>query len=299
MAASGQTAASTFDDSIAGAMGQRKVYIEEFKNLMSQEIKTFEIYDKTGAVKKNRSVVSTFIVYQLSKGDKGIVEYRNVVAVDGKKLDDSDKRAQDFFDDIVKVESSAKELEKLSKEGSRYDEGISINGLTLYQSVAIADNMRPYFEFKLDGEEKLASRRVFAISYQQTTPSPYISTNAREAPRDGKLNLIFNLDFDGSRNVNGRLRGKFWIDAITLQVWKELRVLTIQPEGFASPIVFAENTFEYQPSEFGILTPKRITYTQFRIDKKTRESRKDVSVAFDYVKFTKPDVEVKSAEVKN
>ncbi len=138
-----------------------------------------------------------------------------------------------------------------------------------------------------------------AISYQQIKESFYISTDPKNAANDRKLTLIYDVDFDGKRNVNGRLRGKFWIDAVTLQVWKELRVLTIQPAGFATPVVFAENTFEYGPSDFGVLTPKKFTYMQYKIDKKMKEARKEASVTFDYTNFTKPDVEVKSSEVKN
>ncbi len=292
-------APASVDDIISGAAEQRKAYINEFKNLMSEEKKTFEIYNKHGEVKKKRSVQSIFIVYQLIKDDRSVAEYRNVISVDQKKLGDADKRAQDFFEEIVKVDSSKKELEKLDKEGSRYDEEVSLNGLTLYQSVALADNMQPFFEFKLDGKEKQGDRDVYAISYQQIKESLYISTDPKNAANDRKLTLIYDVEFDGKRNVNGRLRGKFWIDAVTLQVWKELRVLTIQPTSFAMPLVFAENTFEYGPSDFGVLTPKKLTYMQYKIDKKTKEARKEASVTFDYTNFTKPDVEVKSSEVKN
>ena len=296
----GQTPArASINDIIAGAAEQRKAYINEFKNLMSQETKTFQVFDKKGQVKKRRSVVSIFIVYQLSKDDRTIAEYRNVVSVDGKKIDAADKRAQDFFEEIAKVDSSKKELEKLDKEGSRFDDEISLNLFTLYQSVALADNMRPFFEFKLDGTEKMGDRDVFVVSYQQTKDSPYILTDPKKAGVDGKLTLLYDVDFGDNRNLNSRLRGKLWIDALTFQVWKELRVLTVQPEGLSAAAVFSENTFEYGSSDFGVLTPKKIAYTQFRIDKKESVAQKEAAVIFDYENFTKPHVEVKSADVKN
>ena len=40
---------------VAKAGEQRKVYVEEFKNLLSQETKKFEIYDKKGAVNPSSS----------------------------------------------------------------------------------------------------------------------------------------------------------------------------------------------------------------------------------------------------
>jgi len=288
----------TLDEILNKAAEQRKAYIDEFKNLLSQETKTFEIYDKKGEVKKRRRVISTFIVYQLSKDDKSIAEYRNVVSVDGKRLDSTDKRAQDFFEQITKVESSKKELEKLDDEGSRFDEEISLNLFTLYQSVALAENLRPYFEFKIDGKETSAGGDVYVVSYQQVKESPYIITDAKKESSDGKLTLKYDVDLNGGRDVNARLRGKFWIDANTFQVWREERVLTLQPVNFPVPVVFAENTFEFNKSDFGILTPRKISYTQYQLDKKDSNARKEATVTFEYEKFTKPDVEVKSSEVK-
>lgn len=287
----------TLETLISGAAEQRKVYINEFKNLLSQETKANETYDKNGEVKKKRTIISTFIVYQLTRDENSVAEYRNVISVDGKKVDNAEKRAQDFFEEIAKVGSSQKELEKIENEGSRYDGEISLNLFTLYQAVALADNMRPFFEFKLEGFERTDGRDLAIVSYRQTRQSPYVLTEIKRRPPDGKLTLIYDVDYEGE--TNPRLRGKFWIDAQSSQVWKEHRELTVQPGGFISPVLFAETVFEYQPSAFGILTPKRIAYTQFEIGKKAREPRKDVGVVFSYENFTKPDVQVKSADIKN
>lgn len=184
-------------------------------------------------------------------------------------------------------------------EGSRFDEEISLSLFTLYQSVALAENLRPFFEFKIEGKETMAGSDVYVVSFQQIKDSPYIITDAKKEPADGKLTLKYDVDFNGGRDVNGRLRGKFWIDANTFQVWQEQRNLTIQPEGFPAPVVFAENIFDFQKSDFGILTPRKISYAQYRLDKKDRDARKEASVTFEYDQFTKPDVEVKSADVKN
>src|SRR5687767_15086830 len=110
------------DEIVRRAAEQTPVYVDAFKNLLSEETKTFEIYDRDGNVRKRRVVRSTFIVYQLSKDEKRIVEYRNVTAVDGKPLSQIDARAEEFFEKLVKVESSAKELERIESESQRYDE---------------------------------------------------------------------------------------------------------------------------------------------------------------------------------
>jgi hypothetical protein len=264
---------------------------------MSEETKTFHVFGKNSEVKKSRTIVSTFIVYQLSRDDGAIAEYRNVVSVDGKPVGDADKRAQGFFEEIAKVDSSSKELEKLEKEGSRFDQEISLNLFTLYPSVALAENLRSYFEFKLERKEVLEGRELLAVSYRQIRDSPYILTKMKNAPTDGKLTLVYNIDI--GENAAARLNGMLWIDPQTFQVWKEERKFTVQAKGFSAPAVVSENILEYQPSDFGILTPRKIVYTQFKIDKKAAAPQKDVDVTFEYQNFTKPNVEVKSGEVKN
>ena len=57
------------------AAEQTKVYVEAFKNLLADETKTFEMYDKNGAVKKTKTVRSSFIVYQFTKDQNQLNEY--------------------------------------------------------------------------------------------------------------------------------------------------------------------------------------------------------------------------------
>lgn len=291
------TGRPSIDEIIINAAEQRKTYIGEFKNLLSQETKTFKIFDKKGEVKKRRSVVSIFIVYQLSKDDRSVAEYRNVVSVDGKKVEDSDKRAQDFFDDIAKVDSSKKELEKLDREGSRFDEEISLNLFTLYQAVPLAENIRPSLVFRLEREDLDAGNRVYVVSYSQVKNSPYVLIGGQQDIGDGKPALKYETGLD-DKVAAIRLNGEFWIDAVTFQVRREQRTLSVLPEGWNATAVIAETIFNYQDSNFGILIPKKIEHTQFDIRKKERISVKDSKVTFEYAKFTKPDVEVKSSEVK-
>jgi len=286
------------DEILRRAGDQRKVYVEEFKNLLSQESKTFEIFGNKGEVRKRRVVTSIFIVYQLSKDNDQIAEYRNVIAVDGKTQDKTDKRAQEFFEKIAAAESSKKELERLQDESSRFDEELIISGLTLFQGVPLAEHLRPFFEFKLVGKQMIADSEVYAVSYKQIRESPYIITGTINEPADGKLSLKYDADLGEAGNLNGRLSGKFLIDSNTFQIWHEQRVMTLQPKGFDNPVLLAENIFEYQKSDFAILTPKKISHIQYSIKKKERSAVKEAGVIFEYGKFTKPDVEVKSADVK-
>ena len=51
-------------------------YQEEFKNLLGQETKTFESFDKKGKSKKQVAVESNFIVYQSPKDAAQVAEIR-------------------------------------------------------------------------------------------------------------------------------------------------------------------------------------------------------------------------------
>ena len=98
--------------------------------------------------------------------------------------------------------------------------------------------------------------------------------------------------------MNPRINGKLWIDAATFQIHREIRNLTLQPAGASAPITAVTDEFEYQPSQFGILTPKLIRHTQYAVKTKAASAQKQVVISMEYGNFTKPDVEVKSAEVK-
>lgn len=284
---------------LSGAAEKRLTYINEFKNLLSQETKSFEIFGKKGDVKKRRSVVSTFIVYPLSTKQDVVTEFRNVISVDGKRVDNSEKRAQDFFEEIAKADSSTKELDKIDKEGSRYDEEVSVTGLTLFQAVVLADNLRPYFDFKLDGTETLNGRTLHRISYRQTKESPFVLLDPKRPVANGKLTLVYDLDLDDPERIAPRLSGTFWIDVDTLRVRKEKRILSIQRLGESDLKTAIETTLEYDDSTFDILIPKKLAFTQYEVGGKAQNARKDVSILFEYSNFTKPDVEVKSADIKN
>lgn len=293
----GGTQITPVNDIVNRAALQLPNYLSTFRNLISQETKTFTRYSKDGDVKKTKKVVSTFIVYPSAKDENRIAEYRNVISVDGRPVGNPEGRAKDFFERVVKSESSQAELRKIEDESSRYDE-IAVNGLTLFEGVPLLEHLRQSFSFTLSGTEKIGGYDTYRIDYEQVRASPYVSINESTVPSDGKMPVIYELESSVSGPANERLRGTLWIDVSTFQIRREKRQMTIQPENFARRVVAADNEFDYQNSEFGILTPRRITYTSYRIDRKNDASVKEDSITLEYEKFTRPDVEVKSSEVK-
>ena len=281
------------EDLIGRAARRSQVYLETFKNLLSEEIKTFEIINKQGEVKKQRKVESTFLVYQLVKDDGQVAEFRNVVAVDGKKLGKTEERAKDFFEKVVSSESSQKELDRIRDESSRYDEDYAVNGLTLFQAIALNHDLRPSFTFTVKGTDTISGIKTIVIAFEQTGSNRSITVNGTGANN-------YDIEIDGEKSeLNPRIRGKLWLDAETLNIRREVRERTIQPFGWDRSVVVSEDIFEYGDSEFGILTPKKIVHVQNVIKLKERSARKDAKVEFVYGRFTKPDVEVRSSEVKS
>ena len=268
-------------------------YRETFKDLLAVETKTFEKYGKTGDLKDETVIESNFFVYQSSKDEKTSSELRNVVKVNEKLVPDSQARADRFLAELQKTTTVERELEKIQDEGLRYDKTVEISGLTLYEAIALLNNLRPVFDFKLLGTENYQSREVHVVSYQQTRRSPFITINEKKSKEQG-IKADFDVSLPGSlKKTDTFLRGKLWIDAQTFQIWREERQLAVQT---ATPIVVQETVFEYAPSEYGILVPKKITFTENSIKKTDNNNEfsamKNTRVNFDYSKFRKTNVDV-------
>jgi hypothetical protein len=269
-------------------------YQEEFKNLLATETKTFEEYDKNGNLENQMNVESNFFVYQSAKNKNLSSELRNVTKVDGKLVPDSQARADRFLAELGKTSTAEKELEKIQDEGSRYDKTLRINGLTLFEAISLDDALRSYFDFRLIGSENYQGREVYVISYQQTKKSPFITVNEK-ASSEKRIIAGFDVNIPGALKKNDVfLRGKLWIDKQNFQIWREERQLAVQT---AIPIVAMETILEYQPSEFGILVPKKISLQTNIIKKKSKENEftavKDSKITYDYSKFRKFNVDVK------
>ncbi len=293
-----QTSPPTLETILIEAEKQIIAYRENFANLLAEEIKTFEIYNQRGKLDDTRTVEANFLVYQSAKNPNFISEYRNVTKVDGKTVGDNEKRAEDFFEKVLKSTTADKELDKIREENSRYDKDLVINGITLNQATVLAAHIRPSFDFRVAGREQIDGREMFLIAYQQNRKSPYIFVN--EKGKADKLFLEFDVDAPGSaKDLNGLLRGQLWVDAETFEVWRERRELTVQPKGAGVSFVVIETDFDYQKSEGIGITPKRIVLTDYELKRKDGEFRilKETRATFEYTKFTKSDVEVKSGEV--
>jgi hypothetical protein len=273
---------------------QSENYRETFKNLLADEFKTFEEFDKKGNSDGKTVVKSSFLVYQSGKSANSTNELRNILEVNGKPIPDSQKRGEEFLAELDKQTTLESELKKLQKESSKYDKTWLVYGLTLNQAIAIAPNLRPAFDYQFVGTENIGGNTVYVVSYRQKTKSPFITVNEKGNSKPAELSVNFNIDIPGDLKKTERfLRGKLWIDAKTYQIWREERELIART---SDPVMLVSNNFEYQPSDFGILVPKTISLTIFTAKKEKDDkysSFKDSTVSFEYSKFRKTNVEVR------
>ena len=284
---------------LSEAQKQTEFYRETFRNLLAEETKVFEEFDKNGNSDEQTAVKSNFLVYQSGKNANVTTELRNVIEVNGKLVPNSQKRSNDFLAELEKITTLEKELNKIQREGSKYDKTIEVYGLTLNEAIVLSPNIRSFFEFKLLGAENYQGNDVYIVSYQQTKKSPYIVINGKDSVSN-EADLNFKIDIPGSlKNNDAFLRGKLWIDAKNFQLRREEQELTVNAP---TPLTLLTTNFEYQPSNYGILVPKTISVTTYELKKQKTDGKfipiKDTSVNFDYSKFRQTNVEVQILDDK-
>jgi len=289
------TTTVSLDNILSESQKQSENYRETFRNLLADEVKTFEEFDRKGESERTTTVRSSFLVYQSGKNQAATAELRNVLEVNGKPIPDSQKRGEEFLAELDKQRTLESELQKLQKESSKFDKTWEVYGMTLNQAVALAPNLRSVFDFQLVGTESYEGGEVYVVSYRQKSKSPFITINEKE--RDtavNELSLNFNLNIPGElKKTDILLRGKLWIDAKTFQIRREERELVARA---ADPVMLLSSNFEYQTSEFGILVPKTISMTIYNAKKEKGDrfnSLKDSIISFEYSKFRQTNVEVR------
>lgn len=277
---------------LSKAEKQIRFYQETFRNLLAEEIKTFEEFDKNEKPKEKTVVKSNFLVYSSGK-NQAPVELRNVFAVNGKIISDGQARAEKFLAELQKEKTYESELKKIVRESNRYDKGWSIHGLTLNQGAVLDNNLRPYFDFQLVKNDTVQGSETLVISYQQTKKSPFVRINSDENSAQSP-GFDFEVEIPSAlKKYDVFLVGKLWIDAQTFELWREERNLIIQA---STPLILLSTTFDYQNSDFGILPPKSITVKLFRLRKDSSDkfsANLESLVTFDYSKFRRTETEIR------
>jgi len=267
-------------------------YSNVFKNLSAEEIKTFEAFDKDGKMKSWKKVLSDLIIYEPENSKGNLGEFRNVREVDGEKIKNSEKRTVKIFAELANAKSFEEELKKLNKESSRYDENLSIYGLTLTQIVPLASSLISSFKFEEIGRENIEGKEALVIKFQQISVNP-------------NINLKINAP-DFFEISNTFYRGTIWLDLKNHRILRLITELTAESAKFIEPFVTLRQEYYYQPGDFGIYLPRKIVSENF-----TPQADKDVKLLLktgkaklrpllqtrlimEYKNFSKFDVTVKS-----
>ena len=278
-------------------------YIRVFKNLVAEELRTYEYFRKDETLEDSRRIRSIFIVYQ-SPNNNLVAEYRNVIEFNGKNVARSDADIGKFFGKLANASSSNEEISRLRDEGNRFDGKSHSYGMTLAQTFVLNQYYRPFFEFRITGRELIDGHETIVVQYKQIKPTMLIKANATEVERKQEpRGISFDTELPSHfRPTNPRLQGKLWLDAETAELWRNEFSVTIQPAGFSKPHVSSNILYEYRASEYGILLPKRFSVFSYRFSgtSETDISKTKLSTkTFEYSKFTKPGSDIKDTKIGN
>ncbi len=275
-------------------------YFQIFKNLIAEELKTYDYFRSDGTLDESRKIKSIFVVYQSARTG-AVAEYRNVLEFNGKSVARDDSSIQSFFEKLSRAASSNEEIARINKEGDRYDGRSHSHGMTLMPAFVLNNYFRPFFEFHVVGKEKIDGRDVVVIEYKQTKHCPRIKANATDEERkEEPTGLSFDAEIPSNfRPTNPRLQGRLWLDSETAALWRQEYSARIQPAVLSEPVVTTTLLYEYSRSDFGIMVPKRMASTMYRLTGKSDSDlvrTKAAEKTFEYSKFSRPDSEVKGAK---
>lgn len=267
-------------------------YSDVFKNLTVEETKTFETFDDTGKLKNQKKVLSDLIIYEPENNQGNLGEFRNVRAVNGKKIKNSDKRAVKIFAEITDATSFVEQLKKLKQESLRFDKDLSVYGLTLSQAVPLSSNLISSFKFEETGRENIEGNEALVLKFQQTSANP---------------NINFKIDAPDSLAVSKTFyRGTVWLDLKNHRILRLIDELAVDSPKFTEPIVALKQEYYYQPGSFDAYLPRKIITENYspQLSKTVKllskngkakiDSQLQTRLTMEYGNFSKFDITVKS-----
>ena len=237
------------DQFVTRLLATSEEYKKTFRNLVAEETKIIEVYQASGKVEKRRQIVSDLLVYHSSRdGSDATVEYRDVRSVNGKAVERRGERALKLLMNASKADSLKKELDAITRETRRYEFNTHLVGFTIAQGGEALRQSRGAFRVQWAGREQIAGHDVVVLDYEQTAPDPDLSVRL---PKEfGK--------------PSARSRGRFWLDAETGQLWRDVWEMIVRHPATPDPLVIAHRESTYKPSDFGILVPERIVFDWLR-----------------------------------
>jgi hypothetical protein len=265
------TPESPLEKILKEALKRRGEYVETFKNLVAEETKLTEVFDKDGTLKKQRTEVADLLVYQYQLSQQVVGEYRFIREVDGVAVKKPLERAEKLFTELARAKTPEKELRRMRDENLRYRLKYYRWGVTLQPAWQLEEKNWPDYSFEIAGHEKLASRETVVLTYRRKSFVPV------------EANGIFS-DF---KEPQVSYRGRLWLDSQTSQIRRWENDLLVQHKETGKILVVIRDELEFAESEFGILVPKRIVVSFFdRLRYKHAEGKEPRAVLGGRITYT-------------
>ena len=226
---------------------RRQEDVEAFKNLIAIETRLTEIIDRNGRVEEHRVVVSDFLVYSSSLRDGLVSEYRIARTVDGRPVRNSAEDAIRQFQKLAGSKTLAQEFERLKQANLKHGLRYFMWGATLHPLRMVEWQERLGVEFAIAGREGLAGRDAIVLDYR-----------AKEL-RSIRAQGIYR-HFDAPRSA---MRGRVWLDTSDGRLLRWEHEITVSDRDLTTPVAVVRYENEYEPSVFGLWTPKRIVVSFF------------------------------------
>jgi hypothetical protein len=226
------------------ADAQRREFTETFKGLIAVETRLTELFDNDGSVTRQRLVVSDFLVYSSSIREGVISEYRVARSVDGKAVRNAQDEAIKSFTRIADAKTAKEEGERLQSLMLKHVLRYATVGFTLHPLGVVAEERRKDAVFTIDGREAVGGRDAVVLKYELKTWRP---------ERGGPYH----------RFTDPRLgqRGRAWLDTTDGRLLRWENEHLIGDVDISTPGPFLLTTVDYEPSAFGIWTPRQVVAT--------------------------------------
>ena len=251
-ALAGQSAPFNHRAFLEQAVQRVNEYEDTFRDLTAEETFVIRLTDKNGNVARSRTIVSTMIVYRSQADPNAYMEYRDVGSVDGKQVKDHDKRAVQLLEKMSDAKSVAAELDRLTKEGTRYNHDVITINMTLLQGLPLRPFCRHAFSFTYKSTEEVRGIATRVYKYQQ-----YKTCDA------SSYKFGLPADFEQGPKMH---EGTLWLETDTARLVREERtVYATSLMNHRPEVKVMHAVFDYQPSAFDIFVPLVIEITSYRM----------------------------------
>lgn len=222
-------------------------YIEAFGDLTADETRVMQTYDASGIATAKRTMQSALVVYRLRTDPKKVIEYRDVMSVDGREIKDHAARAEKIWKELAAAHSPEEEVKRIADFSERFDLGLGETGFTLFEGLPLRGRCSRDFAFHEVRDERVGKRALRIFAYRQLRPCDAI-----------RYRFIIPRELADWSLVQG---GEIALEADTAQVVREERNVYAAHMHQKTPV--AHVVLEYGESSFGILVPKTILIETF------------------------------------